>query len=259
MNRPTAGAATLLERHPEAGPFALPGRDEALLVIHGFTGTPGELRPIGDLAHDALGWTVEAPLLPGHGTTPADLAPRRLAEWTNAVEGRFRALRAAHARVHVAGLSMGGLLALRLLRTFGDAVASAVLLAPVVALRPPLALAMRALPFVPGPLPRIDVRKSGRGPAGHVAYDVYPLPAVRELARLQREIRRDARAIATPTLIGYSTRDEVVDDRAVEGILPRFAHARTLRLERSGHILPLDCENAAVLGAVEDFYRNLSR
>src|ERR1700751_2694882 len=54
----------------KTAPFELPGDRGACLPIHGFTGPPRGLRPLGD-ALPRGGIAVEAPRLPGHGTTPA--------------------------------------------------------------------------------------------------------------------------------------------------------------------------------------------
>jgi alpha-beta hydrolase superfamily lysophospholipase len=55
--------------------FELPGDRGACLLIHGFTGTPWDVRPLGE-ALSAAGISVQAPRLPGHGTTPAAIARR---------------------------------------------------------------------------------------------------------------------------------------------------------------------------------------
>jgi carboxylesterase len=53
---------------PGAGSFFFEGGDTGCLLIHGFTGTPQNIRPLGDfLARRGL--TVLAPRLHGHGTS----------------------------------------------------------------------------------------------------------------------------------------------------------------------------------------------
>ena len=53
-------------RHPAGQPFFYEGNDTGVLLIHGFTGTCGQMRPLGEALRGA-GYTVMAPLLPGHG------------------------------------------------------------------------------------------------------------------------------------------------------------------------------------------------
>lgn len=59
---------------PGAEPFAADGGPTGILLICGFTGSPASLRPE---RYADLGFSVRLPRLPGHGTTPEDLARRR--------------------------------------------------------------------------------------------------------------------------------------------------------------------------------------
>ena len=66
--------------------FFLSGSRTGCLLLHGFTSTPAELRPLGEALHRA-GYTVHAPLLPGHGTSPEDLLHITYCDW---IEGPSR-------------------------------------------------------------------------------------------------------------------------------------------------------------------------
>lgn len=59
---------------PGAEPWSHVGGPAGALVLHGFTGNPGSVRGVAD-ALAAAGFTVELPLLPGHGTRVEDLIP----------------------------------------------------------------------------------------------------------------------------------------------------------------------------------------
>lgn len=96
--------------------FTLKGGDAAALLIHGFPGTPAEMRPVADLLHE-LGWTARAVLLPGFGADVATLAQRTHSEWLAAVRAEYETLRREHNTVMVVGNSMGGALALELAAT----------------------------------------------------------------------------------------------------------------------------------------------
>ena len=84
------------------------------------------------LALHAGGWTVRAPLLPGHGRTLADFGQTDARDWARASRQAYDALLATHGAVALVGLSMGGALAVRI-ATDGPAPASLVLLALVAA------------------------------------------------------------------------------------------------------------------------------
>ncbi|MFM8394202.1 MAG: alpha/beta hydrolase [Acidobacteriota bacterium] len=83
----------------------------ALLLIHGFPGTPAEMRPLAALG-SRRGITIEAPLLPGFGHQIATLPARTRHDWIGAVREALARLRSSHERVLLAGFSMGGALAI---------------------------------------------------------------------------------------------------------------------------------------------------
>src|SRR5262249_46953134 len=96
-----------------AAPFDFPGDRRGVLVLHGFTGTPFEVRPLGErLARRGL--TVVGPVVPGHCTSPHELEQTTWHDWEAGAAAALDALRARCDRVAIAGLSMGGLLAARL-------------------------------------------------------------------------------------------------------------------------------------------------
>jgi carboxylesterase len=95
---------------PGAEPFSQAGGPSGVLVLHGFTGNPQSLRPLaGALA--AAGYTVDLPLLPGHGTTVEDMISTRWADWSGAAESAYEKLATGCDDVAVVALSMGGTLA----------------------------------------------------------------------------------------------------------------------------------------------------
>ena len=70
---------------PEHRPFYWRGQENAALLVHGFPGTPAEMRRAGALLH-RQGWTAHGLLLPGFGNTIGDLPQRRHADWVAAIE-----------------------------------------------------------------------------------------------------------------------------------------------------------------------------
>lgn len=90
---------------PTDGPAA------GALVLHGFTGNPASMRTLAE-AFAGAGYHVELPRLPGHGTTLEDMQTTGWADWTAEVEAAYQRLVTRAGKVVVAGLSMGGSLAL---------------------------------------------------------------------------------------------------------------------------------------------------
>lgn len=99
----------------------------AVLLIHGYAGTPYEMSWLAKQLNDA-GYNVLAPRLPGHGTCKKDFLESTWKDWLRHVCDAYIDLSAQHGSVYVAGHSMGGLLAIILARYFD--VQKLVLLAP---------------------------------------------------------------------------------------------------------------------------------
>src|SRR4051812_2345004 len=112
-----------------AEPFDLPGGPVGVLLCHGFTGTPQSLRDWGEHLAEA-GFTVRCPLLPGHGTRWQDANASTEDDWYDELSQALDDLVGRCSTVVVAGLSMGGTLALRLAERRPDDVAALVLVNP---------------------------------------------------------------------------------------------------------------------------------
>ncbi|MCK5217947.1 carboxylesterase, partial [bacterium] len=74
---------------------------QALLFIHGFTATPQTLLPVAEKLAEA-DFTVSLPLLPGHGTTPEDMANHSSRDWLNAALDAWDQLAAVYPNPSVA-------------------------------------------------------------------------------------------------------------------------------------------------------------
>jgi carboxylesterase len=99
---------------PEHQPFFLNGGGEgggAALLVHGFPGTPAEMRALGESFHSA-GWSAQGLLLPGFGTDIETLPRRTAEEWVSAVVGGLRELKRGHYPVVLIGFSLGGALSI---------------------------------------------------------------------------------------------------------------------------------------------------
>lgn len=101
-------------------PFHFKGdRDVCVMLIHGWTSTPYEMRILGEELQ-AEGIAVDAPLLSGHGTRPQDLENVTWEQWVDDVNKAYARLRKQYARVYVGGMSMGGNLALHVAKNNED-------------------------------------------------------------------------------------------------------------------------------------------
>lgn len=83
-----------------------------MLLVHGFPGTPAEMRPLGE-AFQQAGWTAQGLLLPGFGPEIESLGERTSVEWIEAASSAVVELQKAHAPVLLLGFSMGAGLAIQ--------------------------------------------------------------------------------------------------------------------------------------------------
>ena len=248
--------------HLDPGAFAIgDGGDVGVLMLHGFSGTPTELRELGE-ALGARGMTVRAPLLPGHGTHHRELEVSTRAQWLAAAAAALDDLSARARRVVVVGQSMGALLALRLAseRPAG-AVAAVVALAPALRLRlvaqlTRLPLPLRYLPKYEERLPDLVDKAQVRGlwSNSHT-----PVRAVPQVLALGRETAAGLAALRAPLLVVQGARDRTVVPRGAHEVLALSGseHKELLWLEKTGHIVAVDGERGVVidktLGFVERF------
>jgi carboxylesterase len=249
---------------PDASPFEADGRAPACLLLHGFTGTPFEVRPIGEGLARA-GFRVRAPLLPGPGTDVEDLMDRRRKEWCDASEEAALAL-AREGPIVLVGLSLGALLALRIAAVRPQIVLGVVALAPALRLMGWTAWPLAALSRLRA-APRIGIPKMGgsdiRDPAmrsRNPSYLVQPLRGAVQLYRLAREVEGMLGRVSAPILCIHGARDRTVPPSATDEVLRRVASAERHKvvLPESGHVLPLDVERAKVVSEVIGFVERLA-
>jgi carboxylesterase len=242
----------------DASPFDLradPGRalDAAVLCLHGLTGTPYEVRPIAD-ALVARGLRARGPWMAGHEGGHEALARTRHADWVELATREFDALRAEHAKVFVVGVSMGGLVTLRLAQT--RAVDGVVVIGTPLALKAPL-------PFLARGLRRLMPFRAKRGSdiqdpaarARHPGLAATPLAAVSELVALQAQVVADLARVGNPILVAHGRHDRTALPRDAARIHATVSSSERelFYLERSGHVATVDYDGQALARAAVEF------
>lgn len=247
---------------PGGEPFHLPGGPTGCLLLHGFTATPKEMRPLGDhLARQ--GYSVLAPRLAGHATDPDDLARSRGRDWLASAADGYFLLRGSCSRVFLLGLSLGGALCLLLAREV-EAVGMVLFSTPF---RLPGGPRLGLLRPVLRPLSLVW-RHSRKGPrewfdaeaaSDHLTYPVRPLRAVAELDTLLATMRRALPEVRTPALLIHSR-----DDRFVQPENMAWIHAslgspwkETLEIQGSSHAVTQDARRDEVFAATVGFLRRV--
>jgi carboxylesterase len=251
----------------DTGEFFFPGAGVSALLIHGLSGTPFEMRYLGERLA-AAGVRVCGVRLAGHAGAPEDLGAATNTQWYECVVEGFERLHRQGDPVAVVGLSMGAVLAARLAADQGEAVAGTVMLSPAFFLPLWVRGPLKALAAF-GPLAdRIYLRGKGSDIHDAAARDLHPsaslmpLSAVIELLKLSAAVRPRLNRVMQPTLVIHSRRDHTCPMRRnVDFVLNHLGSAqkRAVILEESFHVITVDSEKERVASEVTDFVGALRR
>lgn len=215
-----------------------------VLFIHGFTGSPANLLPLAKKAGDA-GFTVQSIRLAGHGATMEELKKARWQDWLlDAFQG-FDELSQECGKVSVAGLSMGGALALLLAEH--RPVFKAITLAAALKTRNRLAPAaglFRFLPVNPYCRWRGDLQPQNDLAPFHSGYEGAYAKNVASLNTVMRMARQGLEKITCPLLVVRAGKDRTVRKESADMILARASSAekKLLELPESPHVCVLGPE-----------------
>ena len=243
---------------PTPNPFSLPGGPVTVVLIHGFTGSPLELRPVAE-ALQAEGYGVEAPLLAGHGTCVDDLMSIQPSQWMEQIDSLIDQLIQRGQRVVVGGLSLGSILALQAGLRWPTVEAVLAYSPPIVSGDPraPIApLLARVLPSVQRAADDfVDPDTAGR----IWTYERWPSRCSVRVLDLMASTRRHLADLRQPLLVIASNRDRVIARRGVELLLKRTGSDRVVMhwLERSGHLITADAQWQTVADQTLMFLQSL--
>lgn len=248
----------------DAGPFdfmpdGFDGR-RAALCLHGLTGTPYEVRPVAD-ALVQRGMRCVAPVMAGHDVSAKQLAKTPYTAWVDLARNALVELSETCEQVFIAGMSMGGLVALALAgENRADGIA--VMGAPI---RLPLYIS-GLVPVVKYVYPYLS--KSGgadiqdeQARLRHPGLDAMPLASVHELVKLQRVVRGAIPKITAPTFVGHGALDRTANPKDARSIFAGVnTDVRELRIgARSGHVVSVDHDGPEMARAIANFFDGIGR
>jgi carboxylesterase len=217
----------------------------AILLVHGGGDTPQTLGHVAD-AFSGEGYSVSAPLLPGHGRDLAAFDQHDADEWYATVQREFEALRATHSWVGVVGLSMGGALSARLAAET-QAVDALVLASPYLSLPSAGALLAQTAPVWGVLFPVIPTasNRSVLDPSARAVSLGYGALTYRALRALQLTASRGFAAlprVTAPTLVVQSTTDNRISTPATQRAFDHLgAPEKKLEwIEGAGHVITVD-------------------
>lgn len=249
-----------LSRNPFCRPFSFEGtREHGVLLLHGFTATPGTLFPLGQALFQKTGWYISAPLLPGHGRTPEEMEKTRWHDWLRAAQHSFDEMSRRCRDVSVVGLSMGGALTLLLAET--RPVRRAVPIAAALSVHnSKIHLANFLWPFCRyiGEEKEAEQKEQPRPDflqEYNAAYQRTPVHCLADLDRLMRLARRGLPRIHCPVLAVRAGKDETVHPRSSDWIMAGVSSPKKqlLELPESPHVCTLGPEREVLFDAVARF------
>ncbi|CAN5174816.1 alpha/beta fold hydrolase [soil metagenome] len=245
-----------------SGPQVVPGAEAfrfdagpvGVLLLHGFTGSPASMRPLGErLVREGI--SSVGPRLPGHGTSWEDLEATTWSQWEGEAESALLDLSGRCSAVVAVGLSAGAALALHL------AVRQARHLRGVVAINPQIRRPELLLAPVLSRFRRTasgvgnDIRKPGQD---EIAYDRVPLRAAGELGKLIRLAEKELPSLRLPLMVISSREDHVVKPSNSRLVTRKAGSSvkELVRLENSYHVATLDHDSELISSRIALFVRS---
>lgn len=243
--------------------FFLEGwNSKGVLLIHGLTGVPAEMKFVGRSLHKK-GYTVYAPLLPGHGIDSTTLIKTRWQDWLDGVIDASLHLRTQVDRMFSAGICVGGKLGMLAAQKHAglfDAVAlySACFRYDGWNVPAHYKLAPYFLPWL-SKLPIVRhisyaetdsigikderLRNAMKKLSAEGVIDDFPMLSLVEMLRLSGEVKKQLPAMQTPTLLLHAREDDLSSPRHARYIDKHIGAPCELHwLEDSYHMIHVDRE-----------------
>lgn len=236
---------------PLAADFTLFSGADAVLLIHGFTGSPAHMLPLGRALQEA-GFTVRGIRLTGHGTSLSDMRAATFQDWLSDAREAYDAMASAFRTVSVAGLSMGGVLSLILAEE--KTPACCVTLAAPMGLRNPFSFAAPAL----GKLAPVLKKRKASVPVNadyNFGYPEIPTALVADLKRLIRMAKTGLPSVRCPLLCAQAVKDPSIAAGSADLILKNVSSSvkEKLTLKQPHHLITIGPETGDLFPAVTRF------
>jgi carboxylesterase len=210
-----------------------------ILLLHGLSGTPSEVKPLGDFLTER-GYSVLGPWLKGHDSNPKDLAKTIWQDWAASALEAYDHLKKNCSKVFVGGLSMGALQALHL--------AAHQPVAGVISMAAPVRIfdfRFNGLAFFRFLQWRTSNLTGGildpQAPP-HLTYPYVATQSLYELKKLMDLVRSELPQITAPALVIQGRKDSMVPppngDLVHQALGSGMKHL--LYLDRSDHVVTMD-------------------
>lgn len=249
----------------KGGPFFFNKKSKVgILLLHGFTGTPYQFKDLGKYLSQK-GFTVYAPLIVGHGTSPRDLMETTAEDWKESAKKACLQLKKKVQKIIIIGNSFGGNLAFYLAREFDDSLAGIISLGTPIRLKFQRIIKLRL--FLYGWLKKY-YRKPQRAykidytdMMDEVTYPVIPVKSLKEFFKfLETETISNLGKVKTPTLIVHASIDPVVDSKSAIYIHQHLGsdYKRIYWFNSNQHVITFDKKPQRLFQQIYDFIKEVS-
>lgn len=245
---------------PTSEPFFIPGGKTGCLLVHGFTGTPKEMRMLADsLAQEK--YTILAPRLAGHATDIEDMRHSTWRDWLASVEDGLNLLKGCTDQQVVMGLSMGGVLSLMAAERYD--------IKGVITFSAPCGMPpdprIKYLPFM-----KTFIKTVGKGKPDwqnpeaikdHAEYHAYPTSSILQLKELIETMLADLPKVTIPALMVQSHMDHGIPAESMDTIFGRISSADKTRMwvEHSGHVVIREPDRELIFAEVKKFINRITK
>ncbi|MEJ5230069.1 MAG: alpha/beta fold hydrolase [Pseudothermotoga sp.] len=225
-----------------------------VLLIHGFTGSPHDMSYLADRLHQS-GFTVSVPRLPGHGTNHKDFLNCKWQDWLRRCIDSYLDLTIHCNKIHVVGLSMGGLLAAMIAALFKTP--KLVLAAPafeVMDKRLPLTPLMSLfVSYLRKETPTFEDPSLNK--LAQEYWDKTFIKPAAQFYRLQKTAIKHLEKIQSETLVIVTQKDNAVPMSVLDVIRSHLkTQFKTIVLEQSAHPVTNDVEKELVAEKILEFF-----
>jgi carboxylesterase len=231
--------------------FFWKGNQVGFLLIHGFTASTTEVRLLGEKLH-MDGYTVSAPLLPGHITSPEDMNQCAWEDWYRAVESHYLDLKRQVDTIFVGGESMGALLTL-MLASRQNGIKGLMCYSPALYVKK-VWLAHLLQYFV-----KYQAKGGKEDNLPWKGYTVNPIHAVAQLHELQLQTRKALPSITVPVALFASQIDTSITLQGVD-VLYHNLGSKDKELHwfnESSHCMILDKQLDEIYSVTSKFIKRL--
>jgi carboxylesterase len=234
-----------------AEPFTAEGGRIGILVSHGFTGTTQSMRPLGE-AFAKEGYTVSVPRLTGHGTHHEEMEGTTYQDWIASIDEAYAWLKERCDVIFMAGLSMGGTLALYIAQNHPEIRAISLINAAVDVPSMAAVNDMQDVRFLDAI--GSDIKKAG---VAELAYEMTPVASVKQLLKFMAEVRSNLSKVSCPALIFVSREDHVVPPDNAQIIYDGISSEEKVIIEMpdSYHVATLDNDQQRIIDETLAFFK----